>query len=383
MQVLTVMMLIAVLTYVAFKAKKKQEDELEDNEVSAGKEDDIYSSLVVEPIEITVGKNLIPLAGGNDSLFMDRIIAFRKQYALEAGFVIPKVRVKDNKKLAPNAYEIKIYGAKVGSGEILVDHTLAINPGNVAHEIEGITTKDPTYGLPAVWVAELQKGAARTAGYTLVEPVTVLMTHISEILRQQSASLLTRRETERLLYRMKNSDPGLIEELIPSVLSYSDVQKVLQNLLREKVPIRNMEVILEILVDYGKQNKDTDYLTELVRQKLAPVICQTLFSEKGDLYVLTLDPSIEQSLASGMRADIKQANGLILEPKFAEQVLAKLVTQVEKMMGANLMPVLLCAPEMRRHLRGFTERVVPHMVVLSMLEVPSSVSLKSFGMVSI
>ena len=381
MPVMIMLLLVSTVAFYAFKAKKNQ-DVPQSKEESSADGDDLYDMLAVEPIEITVGQTLIPLVGGDTSVFMDRIITFRKQYAMESGLVIPRVRVKDNKKLPPNSYIINIYGAKVAEGELLIDSVLAINPGNAKEKLQGLETSDPTYGLPAVWIAREQREVARGAGYTLVEPITVLMTHLSEIFRRQAANLLNRSETERLIEKVKSRDPGLVEELIPGVLTLTDVQKVLQNLLREKVSIRNLEQIMEVLVDAGKQNKNPDYLTELVRQKLAPVIVQNLANDDGELYVLTLDPSIEQSIHSSIQNTGEQGS-LLLEPKMTEQVLSRLASQVEKMMKANLMPVLLCAPELRRHIHRLTERVMPHLAVLSMSEVPHIVRLKSFGMVSL
>ncbi len=379
--VFLVLLVVGLLAAYSFRARRRAREEPESSESTEG-EQDLYGMLAVDPIEIQVGQRLVPLFGGDDSLFMERIGAFRKQYALEQGCVIPRVRVKDNKKLAPQGYEIRLYGAKIGSGELLDDRHLAINPGHVKVEIDGVKTQDPTYGLPAVWVVDEQISKAREAGYTLVEPAMVLMTHLSEIVRQQSWNLLTRAETERLIERVKSQDPGLVEELIPGVMSYTDVQKVLQNLLREKVSIRNMSLILEALVDYGKQSKDFDQLTELVRQKLGPTICQMLASKEGDLHVLLLDPSIERTLTAGVRVE-KEQSRLTIDPNLSQQILTKIAGSVERMMQSNLMPVLLCAPELRRHLRHYTERVMPHLSVLSMSEVPHAINVKSFGMVSL
>jgi flagellar biosynthesis protein FlhA len=329
-----------------------------------------------------VGQNLIPLAGGEESSFMDRIIEFRKNFALEMGFVIPKVRVRDNKKFVPHKYEVSIFDAKQGGGEILPDRLLAIDPGVVKEKLDGIETKDPTYGLPAVWILDSQREEAKNRGYTLVEPATVLMTHLIEILKQQSANLLTRAETDRLLERVRLADSGLMEELVPGVMSLTDIQKVLQNLLREKVSIRNLEMILESLVDHGKQSKDTDYLTEIVRQKLGSSICHTLAGDNGDLHVLVLDPEVEKAITSSVH-DSQGRDRLIIEPQLAERVLVRIASQVEKMMRSNHMPVLLCAPELRMHIRTFTERVIPHLSIISMSEVPSSVNIKSYGMVAL
>jgi len=380
---LLVLIVVSGLAFIAYRAKRRRQTEVTSQEQLNADPENVYDMLTVEPIEITVGQNLIPLVGGDESVFMDRIVAFRKQYAMDIGLVIPKVRIKDDKKLSPNSYQINIYGAKVGQGEILQNNLLAIDPGNVSKAIEGLATKDPTYGLPAVWIPLEKRNEAKTAGYTLVESSTVLMTHMSEVFKQQSANLLSRAETERLINQVKERDSGLVDELVPNVLAITDIQKILQNLLREKVSIRNLALILEVLVDHGKQTKDPTILTELVRQKLSSIICQPLINQEGAMHVLTFDPSVEQTLASGIKNNGNNSSGFILEPKFAEQVLSRLAQQVEKMMGANHNPVLLCAPELRRHIKGFTERMVPHLSVLSMAEVPNDISLKSFGMVTV
>ncbi len=381
--VLIILAIMGLLTYVSFKTRAKQTNEkAEKVEAEEVEGDDIYETLTIEPIEVTVGQNLVTLVNGDDVSLMDRIVAFRKQYALDAGFIVPKVRFRDNKRLNPNTYEIAIFGVSVATGEIVADRYLAIHAGGERRKLEGIDTRDPSYGLPAVWVLDDQRQTAKASGYTLVDPSTVFMTHLSEIIRRNAANLLTRAETEALVEKVRKRQGGLVEELIPAVLSLSEIQKVLQNLLREKVSIRNLDAILEVLVDSGRHNKDPEYLTELVRQRLGAVICQGLTNNSGDLQVLTLDPSIEQTIATSIRS-IEQSSTLVLEPKFAEQMLTRLANQVEKMMKNNVMPVLLCSPELRRHIRKLTERVMPHLAIVSMSEVPPSVNLKAFGAVSL
>jgi flagellar biosynthesis protein FlhA len=348
-----------------------------------GAEDaDTYDLLRVEPIEVLVGTNLAALVGGSDSLFMDRIAAIRKQYALEAGMVLPALRFRDCAHLAPNAYEITIFGVQAGRGEVLLDCTLAIHAGTGVKSIKGIDTREPTYGLPAIWIADTEKEAARAAKYTLVDAPTVFITHLSEVVKQQSSLLLTRAETERLLQRVRQHQPGLVEELIPTVLAAGDVQKVLQNLLREKVSIRNLEAILETLSEAGRATKDLAYLTELVRQKLGAAICQSLIGDMPALQVLTLDPAIEQRLMQSVRTT-DSASTLVVEPKLAEQLLTRIATHAERMMKSNVLPVLLCSPDLRRHLRALSERVLPHMRVLSLAEIPGSVNLKAYGTVTL
>jgi flagellar biosynthesis protein FlhA len=354
----------------AAKTGKKAED------------DDLYGTLAVEALEVRIGQNLVALVGGGGATIMDRIVAFRRQYAQEAGVVAPKVRIRDDKRLRANAYEVCIFGVAVGSGDLLSDRTLAIHAGSERARIQGVETRDPTYGLPAIWIADSERQAARAAGYTLVDPVTVLVTHLSELIRRNVATLLTRAETEHLIDRLRPQQAGLLDELIPNIMTLGEVQKVLQNLLREKVSVRNLEAILEVLADGGRANKNPDHLTELVRQRLGLAICQALADPAGSLYVLTLDPAIEHTITTTLRSAEDKAT-LVLEPRFAEQVLSRIGAQVERMIKGNIMPVLLCSPELRRHLRRLTERVLPHLAVVSMAEVPNNVSLKSFGVVTI
>jgi flagellar biosynthesis protein FlhA len=249
-----------------------------------------------------------------------------------------------------------------------------------------VVTRDPTYGLPALWIEEHQRAAAQAAKYTLVDAPSVLMTHLSEVLQREAATLLTRAETDRLLARVRQTQPGLVEELIPTVLTVGDVQKVLQSLLREKVSIRNIEAILETLADAGRSTKDPHALTEVARQRLGRAICQALLGEASALQVLTLDPAIETEFLTSLqaaRAPDGAARPFVIEPGLAEQFLSRLVQQSDRMMKSNLLPVLLCSPDLRRHVRSRSERVMPHLRVLSMAEVPQHVELKSWGVVAL
>ncbi len=373
--------IVALLGVVALR-RKAAEAKAPLEEKPKGEEADLYAALAVEPLEAAVGQNLVPLVGAENQSLMDRIVAFRKQYAQEAGFIAPKVRIRDDKRLRANGYEVRVFGVMLGGGELLADRTLAIHPGGERRKLQGVETRDPTYGLPAVWIAEGERAAARAAGYTLVDPATVFVTHLGELVRQNAATLLTRAETERLVDRLRPQHAGLLDELIPNVMTLGEIQKVLQNLLREKVSVRNLESILEVLAESARANKNPEHLTELVRQRLGLAICQSLADPAGNLYVLTLDPAIEHTIASSVRAaDDKGA--LVLEPRFAEQVLARIGAQVERMIKNNAMPVLLCSPDLRRHLRKLTERVLPHLSVVAMTEVPNNLNLKSFGVVTI
>jgi flagellar biosynthesis protein FlhA len=342
--------------------------------------DDPYAALPVEPIEVQVGAKWSALVAQADGLFMERIAAFRKQHAQEFGLVLPRVRFKDLARLGAERYEIHIDGVIAGRGEARADRLLAIHPTGDVTAVQGEVTRDPTYGLPALWIDATRREEAVAARYTLVDAQTVLMTHLTEVLRRESATLLTRSEVERLLARVRQSQPSLVEELIPTVLSVTDVQRVLQNLLREKVSIRHIEAILETLADAGRASKDIGYLTERVRHRLGHAICQGLLGDAAALQVMTLDPAMESQFMHTLR----QADGgqpLVIDPKLAEQFMSRLVSNAERMMKHNLLPVLLCSPDLRRHLRALSERVLPHLRILSMTEVPQTIELKSYAVV--
>lgn len=381
------LVLLSVATFFAWQKKPGEEaaaetKEQEEQEAAASDKKDVYSLLPVEAVEVALGVDLVSMVDGEGSLFMERVDAFRRQCALESGFVLPKLRFKDDTSLQPAAYEIRVLGATVASGETHPERLLAIHSGGEQKKLAGVETRDPSYGLPAYWIDEAEQDNARAARYTLVDPATVFFTHLSEVLRQQAPALLTRGETDSLVNQVRQRQSGLVEELIPAVLTLSEIQRVLQNLLREKVSIRNLELILEVLVDSGRANKDPQVLTELVRQRLGAILCQPLVSESGFLSVLTLDPGLEETLARSLRAT-NNTQSLVIEPRVVEQLLSKTAGQVEKMMKNNLVPVLLCAPELRRHLRALTERVMPHLRILSLNEIPGSVNLRAFGAISI
>jgi len=358
---------------------------------TAQKDEDPYAALQVEPIEVHIGSQWVALVNQPGSVFMERIATFRKQHAQELGLVLPRVRFKDAVRLGADRYEIHLDGVICGRGEARADRLLAIHPAGKTDGLPGEPTRDPTYGLPALWIDESLRETAVAAKFTLVDAPTVFMTHLTEVLRRESATLLTRAETDRLLARVRQQQASLVEELIPTVLSVSDVQKVLQNLLREKVSIRHIEAILETLADAGRQSKDASYLTELVRLRLGHAICQGLVGDANALHVITLDPAIEsqflQSVQMAHSARADEAGGaavpFVLEPKMTEQLMVKLMQQAERMMKSNLLPVLLCAPELRRHVRALSERVMPHLRVLSMAEIPHTIELKSYAVVSV
>jgi flagellar biosynthesis protein FlhA len=368
--------------YARKKARQQPESKDEKKADADTASDDLYRAMQVDPVEIVIGSALVPLVGENGAVLSEKLSTIRKQYALDMGVVLPLVRVRDDKQVGPNRYEVRLFGARVAEGEVFPERLLAINPGGQRPPIEGVTAIDPAYGLPAVWIAEDRRQAARGGGYTVVDCSTVFLTHVAEVLKQNAHNLITRAETERLIARVRDQQAALVDELIPKVLSLGDVQRVLQSLIKERVPIRNIDAILEVLADHGGKNREPDFLTEHVRERLASVICQQYADPKGEIQVLTFDPVVEQSLTTSVRS-VEDKATLVLEPKFAEQVLRKLSEEVERMTRGNVRPVLLCAPGLRRHVKRFTERLVPQLAVLSLNEISGHVSLRAYGVVRV
>lgn len=380
--VLLIAAVFATISYVARRFAGKEADETVETEVALSEQEEIDNLLSIAPIEVTVGQALVGMINADDAGLAARIAAFRKQFAGESGFVLPKVKIVNDGRLSGQSYQISIFGIAMGEAELMPDKVLALHPSGTTAGLQGTETKDPTYGLPALWIDDADKTGARTAGFTIVDPLTVFVTHLTETVRRNAADLLTRSAVGQLLERARSQNAALVEELIPAVLSPVEVQKVLQGLLREKVSIRNLEAILEVLADAGRQTKQADQLIEQVRQRLGPSICRALSGSRGELSVLTLDPTVEQKIVGSLQG-ADEAKHLLLEPKFAEAIVTRIAGQVEQMMKSNVAPVLLCAPELRRHLRTVTERVLPHMAVLAITEIPPTLSLRSFGVVKV
>jgi flagellar biosynthesis protein FlhA len=380
--VLATAMLMAGLGMLATLRKRRERSTDSDATASATTADHAAEPVVakVEPVEVRIGSELAALAKGDDADLVQRIGALRKQFAQEFGLQLPAVRFINEARLAATAYEIVLYGVIYGRGELHHQRWLAIHPSGDTKHVKGIETREPTYGLPAVWIDDAEREKARAARFTLVDAPTVFATHLSETLRQQCAQLVTRAETDRMLNRVREAQPGLVEELVPTVLTVVDVQKVFQALLREKVSLLHVEGIVETLADVARTTKDAAQLTEAVRQRLGASICQQLMGTAGALHVMTLDPTLEHRL----RQSAQQGETLApTDPRFIEQLLARMVGLAEQMVRNNLLPVLLCAPDVRRHLRSLTERALPHMRVLAVTEVPNIIPLKAFGSVTL
>ncbi|WP_425999082.1 flagellar biosynthesis protein FlhA [Caulobacter sp. DWR1-3-2b1] len=332
-------------------------------------------------IEVLLGHQLSEAWRDLKPLLSERIAALRTQQEKTSGYAFPAVMFQDGAHLAGENYEITLHGARHGHGALHAASILALRTGGGAGVLPGVEVHDPAFGLPGVWIEEGLRDQAQDLGYTLIDPITVLITHLGEILKGEAALLLSRAEVVGLLEGVRTRQPGLVEELVPAIMSVSDVQRVLQALLAEEAPIRNIDLIAEALVDLGRHIKDPAELTEQVRQRLGHGICHQLRGAHGQLSVLSLNPRIEGQIAEAVRrADGK--SGFIIDPRVAEQLMRRLIPLVEAMTQQRLAPVLLCGPEIRRHLRAFTRRTVPRLAIISVNEVPHTIDLQSFGVVS-
>ncbi len=328
-----------------------------------------------------LGYGLIPLVDeSQNGDLLPRIKAIRHQLALEYGVLVPALHVRDNLQLKPAEYRLLLKGNPVGKGEIMVGHYLALSGGESAVEIKGIATRDPAFDLPAVWIPENRREEASKAGYTVIDPSTVVATHLTELFKKFADQMLTRHTVQQLLDNLALQQPKLIEELVPNVLSVGVVQKVLQNLIREGVTIRDLQSICETLADYGPINKDPDILTEYVRQSLARTITRPYETDDQKFPVLSLQQTLEEKLTRGI---LKSEHGafLSLDPGFLQQFLQATSDEVKRAVSLGYHPVLLCSPTIRRHLRKLLERFLPDVVVISHNELSNSLEIRSVGII--
>lgn len=344
--------------------------------------ENVNSLLQVDPIELEFGYGIIPLADVNQGGdLLDRVVMIRRQIALELGTVVPIIRLRDNIQLNPNQYIIKIKGIQVSEGEILFDHYMAMNPGYVEEEITGIPTFEPSFHLPAIWITEGQRERAESLGYTVVDPPSIIATHLTEIIRQYIAELLTRQDVQNLINNLKESNPSLVEELIPKLLGLGEVQKVLQNLLKEGISIRDLVTILETLADYAPTTRDTDILTEYVRQNLKRAISTKYFPAHETTSVVTLDPKIEQEIMGSVK---QTENGafLNLDPARSRAIIDAVGKEIQKLENLGKSPIIITSPIVRMYFKRLTEDYYRDLVVVSYNEVESNVELQSVGMVT-
>lgn len=330
------------------------------------------------PIEIRLGRALADHWRAQKPMLAERIGALRAEREQGYGFILPAVSFQDGPQLGPNSYEILVHGSRHGLGELHPDLLMAVRTRTDGETLPGIEGRDPAFGLPAVWIAAELEERARTTGYALIDPTTILVTHLGEIARSEAAMMLSRAEVVALLEGVRTRQPGLVEELVPAVLTVSDVQRVLQGLLAEHVSIRNIDAIVEGLVDSGRTIKQPADLIEVVRERLCHGICHALRGDQDQLAVLSLDPRTESQLVEAVRRG-GELGTFAIEPRLAEQLIRKLIPLVEAMIKESVTPVLLCGPELRRHLRSFVRRSVPRLAVLSVNEIPATVDLRSFA----
>ena len=357
-----------------------------DSEEAAAEEirqpENVNSLLQVDPIELEFGYGIIPLADVNQGGdLLDRVVMIRRQIALELGTVVPIIRLRDNIQLNPNQYIIKIKGIQVSEGEILFDHYMAMNPGYVEEEITGIPTFEPSFHLPAIWITEGQRERAESLGYTVVDPPSIIATHLTEIIRQHIAELLTRQDVQNLINNVKENNPSLVDELVPKLLGLGEIQKVLQNLLREGISIRDLLTILETLADYAPTTRDTDILTEYVRQSLKRAISTKYFPSHETTSVLTLDPKIEQEVMGSVK-QTETGAFLNLDPARSKAILNAVGEEIKKLENMGKTPIIMTSPIVRMYFKRLTEDYYKDLIVVSYNEIDANVELQSVGMVT-
>lgn len=364
---------------------EKIEAEVEAEEAAAEEirqPENVNSLLQVDPIELEFGYGIIPLADVNQGGdLLDRVVMIRRQIALELGTIVPIIRLRDNIQLNPNQYIIKIKGIQVSEGEILFDHYMAMNPGYVEEEITGIPTFEPSFHLPAIWITESQRERAESMGYTVVDPPSIIATHLTEIIRQHIAELLTRQDVSHLVDNMKESNPSLIEELVPKTLGLGEIQKVLQNLLKEGVSIRDLLTIFETLADYAQTTRDTDILTEYVRQSLKRAISNRYFPQNETTSVITLDPKLEKEIMASVK-QTEQGSYLTLDPDKSKAIMNAVGKEIQKLENLGKNAIIVTSPIVRTYFKRLTEDYYKDLIVVSYNEIDSNVELQSVGMVT-
>ncbi|QHJ69553.1 MULTISPECIES: flagellar biosynthesis protein FlhA [Planococcaceae] len=382
-----------VIAFAAYRMQKalNEEEKSEKEAVSGdGKEieamkspESVIDLLHVDAIEFEFGYGLIPIADKNQGGdLLDRVIMIRRQLAMELGIVVPVIRIRDNIQLRPNEYIIKIKGNRVAAGEIMLDHYLAMSPGIDDDSIEGIETIEPAFGMPALWVNDSMKEDAEMAGYAIVDPPSVVSTHLTEVIKRHAHELIGRQEVKSLIENMREASPAVVEELIPNLMTIGEVQKVLMKLLKEKVSIRNLLIILETLADYSSQTKDTDVLTEYVRRSLSRQITLQYAPQNEALKVITAGASVEKKFAESVhRSD--QGNYLSIDPETSQLIFQKISEQAAQLQQTGVQPILLTSPAIRIYMRQFIEGFAPDLPVLSYNELEPNIEIQSVGVVNI
>lgn len=364
--------------------EEPDEDSVEEAESSQMKSpENVIGLLNMDPIEFEFGYALIPLVDANQGGdLLDRVIMIRRQLAIELGVVIPVVRIRDNIQLNPNEYRLKIKGNEVAKGELLLDHYLAMTPDFGDEQIDGIDTLEPAFGLPAKWISEELKDEAELSGYTVVDPPSVVSTHLTEVIKRNAHELLGRQETKQLIDHVQENYPILVEEVTPDPLSVGDIQKVLAKLLKETVSIRNLPIIFETLADFSKLTNDTDLLAEYVRQALSVQITNKYAQEDMSMKVITVSGKVEKVIAENIQ-QTDHGNYLGLDPDTQQQIIQSVQAEVEKLAIQEEIAIILCSPAVRMYLQQLLERFIPQAVVLSYNELEPNVQVQSIGVVNI
>lgn len=366
--------------------EKAIKEEVEEEEIQADevrRHENVNSLLQVDPIELEFGYGIIPLADVNQGGdLLDRVVMIRRQIALELGAVVPIIRLRDNIQLNPNQYIIKIKGIQVSEGEILFDHYMAMNPGYVEDEITGIPTFEPAFHLEAMWITESQRERAESLGYTVVDPPSIIATHLTEIIKKHLDELLTRQDVQNLIDNIKETNKTLVDELVPKLLGVGDIQKVLQNLLREGISIRDLISIFETLADYAATSRDTDILTEYVRQALKRAISSKYFGDGDMTSVVTLDPKVEQMIMSSIK-QTEQGAYISLDPAITKKILKNTEVELQKLENKGQAPIIITSPIVRMYFKKLTNDYFNDLIVISYNEIDSNIELKSVGVVTV
>ncbi len=383
------LILAAVLVFVAYKVKQLQKEAVIDEEVQIQeseveeirKPENVVTLLQVDPIELEFGYGIIPLADANQGGdLLDRVVLIRRQLALELGMIVPVIRLRDNIQIGPNEYIIKIKGSEIAKGELLFDYFMAMNSGGVEEELDGIKTIEPAFGLPAIWIQEGQRDKAEMLGYTVVDPPSIIATHLTEVIKKHSYELLGRQEVQTLVDNIRQTNPAIVDELVPKLMGIGEIQKVLANLLKENVSIRDMVTIMETLADYSPMTHDVDMLTEYVRQAMGRSISQKFFN--GNSNVITIDPKVEQMIMDAIQKT-EFGSYLALDPAVSNTIINNVSRNVQRLMQLGNQPIVLASPIVRLYFKRLTENVIPGLIVLSYNEIDPAVEIQSIGTVSV
>lgn len=381
--------ILFIILSQAIKGKEEEDaikEEVEEEEIQADevrRHENVNSLLQVDPIELEFGYGIIPLADVNQGGdLLDRVVMIRRQIALELGAVVPIIRLRDNIQLNPNQYIIKIKGIQVSEGEILFDHYMAMNPGYVEDEITGIPTLEPAFHLEAMWITESQRERAESLGYTVVDPPSIIATHLTEIIKQHLDELLTRQDVQNLIDNVKENHKTLVDDLVPKLLGVGDIQKVLQNLLKEGISIRDLVTIFETLADYASTTRDTDILTEYARQSLKRAISNKYFGDSDMTTVVTLDPKIEQAIMSSIK-QTEQGAYISLDPAVTKSILKSTEIEIKKLEDKGQTPIVITSPIVRMYFKKLTNDYFRDLIIVSYNEIDSNIELKSVGVITI